>query len=180
MSDAGESFSGLDAVQAAVIVPGAVAVCSGIGGYFVAYVAASALSRVPRPIAEHFDAATVITALLFAALFALCLRAHLRVRRRGAARGEVLVRVVRAVPYLMAVSALAGVVFGARAASESALRDDAQARATCEQVLGAGSPGVEACLATGIRCARSTARRFTLGESAELACVREGMGKSAR
>lgn len=172
-----QGLSGLDHLQAVVIVPGAIAVCSGISGFFVAYVAASTQSRVPRPIAEHFDAATVITAVLFAALFAICVRAHLRVRRRGAAKGEVLVLVARVVPYLMVVSAIAGVLLGARAAREAALHDDARARATCEQVLGPGSPETEACLAAGIRCARATARRFTLGESAEVTCVREAMGK---
>ncbi len=180
MSGDADGFSGLDRAQAAVIVPGAIAVCSGISGFFVAYVAASALSRVPRPLAEHLDAATSITAVLFGALFAICLRAHLRVRRRGATQGEVLIFVVRAVPYLMAAAAAGGALFGARAAREAALRDDARARATCEQVLGAGSSEIEACLAAGIRCLRSSVRRVTLGESAEAGCVREAMGKPAR
>ncbi len=172
-----QGLSGLDHLQAIVIVPGAIAVCSGISGFFVAYVVASTQARVPRPIADHFDAATVITAVLFVALFAICVRAHLRVRRRGAAKGEVLVLVARVVPYLMVVSAIAGVVLGARAASEAALHDDVRARATCGQVLGPGSPKTESCLAAGVRCARSTTRRFTPGESEEVACVREAMGK---
>ena len=109
-------------MQAVVIVPGAITVCSGISGFFVAYVAASTQSRVPRPIAEHFDAATVITAVLFVALFAICLRAHLRVRGRGAAKGEVLVLVARVVPYLMVVSSIAGVLLGARAAREQIVK----------------------------------------------------------
>lgn len=178
MAADGESFTGLDQLQAAVIVPAAIAVCSGISGFFVAFVVMSTRSRVPRPIAEHFDAATLVFAVLFAALFVVCLRAHLRVRRRGAHPGEVLVLVVRAVPYVMVVCALAGGFFGMRAASESALRDDREARVTCEEVLGPASPEVEACLAVGIRCSRSTARRVTLGESAAVACVREAMGKS--
>lgn len=177
-ADSGE-LEGPVRLKAAILVLAGVTACSGISGFFVAYVVASTQSRVPRPIREHFDAATVVNALLFAALFAICLRAHLRVRRRGAQQGEVLLLVVRAVPYLMVAAAIAGVVFGTRAGREAVLREDARARTICETVLGSESADLETCLVVGIRCGRSRVPRVDPYESAEVVCVREELGRPA-
>lgn len=162
-----------DLGMAAVIVPGALAVSAGIAGMFVAHLVVSLGARVPWPASHFVDATTIVTGALFAALFLICLRAHLRVRKR-ASQGEQLVLVARAVPWVMAIAFVAGVVFGARTAKASERQEEDAARRLCAQV-GESAPADDRCLVAAIRCGRGEGRKVTLEGSADEACVREAL-----
>ena len=162
-------------MQAAVIVAGALLACSWVTGFFVSHAIVGMSGRAARPLGEFFDTQSVASGALIAAVYAICLRAYFR--QRAGAPGGVLPRVVRAVPYLIAVGLAVGLYTGERAASTSQASVLSSAQGTCDDLVGAGRivpATLDTCIDTALLCGREPPGRVPpMGLTRASACVLE-------
>ncbi len=162
-------------LQAALLVAGGLLACSWVVGFFVCHAVVASSGRAARPLAELFDGPTLVTAALFAAFYAICLRAYVRQRAGGA--GGVVPRVVRAVPYLIAVGLAVGLYTGQRAASAWQASVLSSAQGTCDDLVGAGRivpAALDTCIDTALLCGREPPGRVPpMGLTRASACVLE-------
>jgi len=163
--------------RAVVLVAGGLLVASFVTTFFAGYVAVDLSGRVPRPLDRHFDASTLVSGVLFAVLFAICLRAYLRVRARGSGPRGALSWTARLVPYVMTLGALGGLVAGVRTGRERAAEEEESARLRCEELGPAASSGEERdrCLVAAIVCGRAR-RPVMVNGDPEVACIRRTLG----
>ncbi|MBX3234293.1 MAG: hypothetical protein KIT84_04355 [Labilithrix sp.] len=165
-----DALAPVDTVQAAGVVALGLAACSFVTTFFCGYVVREQLSRAPVPIRTHVDAMTVVSAVLFALLFLVCIRAYLRARR-SAARGT-LTRTARLVPFIILTAGLAGAYYGASAAGRRVQEDEESAQEACASA-GASSAALDRCLVLAIRCGR--VRRSPTSEETTESCLRAAL-----